>query len=130
MKSSIKVDMTLDGKPIINLNVYDGWEDLRDKALNMFVNTLRPHGRLCFIDSSGSKNSGSSGGESPQSHYYAITPINPDDYELLVDELNLLIKERDDFLDAESTSSFKYSEHRKEARAKYTEQEIRERMNY
>lgn len=120
MKSSIKVDLTLDGNPIININAYDGWEDLRDKTLNMFLNKIKPNGRLCFIDSSGSKNSDSFGGEFRP---YTITPINPYNYELLIKEIELLIKERDERFPALALTN-------KEKFKNITESEFNDLMNY
>lgn len=97
MKSSIKIDVDLNGKAFININAFESWEDLRDKAINMFLNETGRYmgGRLCFIDSSGSKQSGSAGSENLPSNF-AIHPINPEYYEILQRELELLIKERNE----------------------------------
>lgn len=124
MKSTIKVDITLSGKPQISINAFNGWEDLRDKTLNMFLSELKPRGRLCFIDSSGSKNSGSSG-EGGFS-YYAITPIDPENYELLIKEIEILIKERDEGRDF----PIGYLEEKKQRIESVDEWGFRKLMNY
>lgn len=124
MKSTIKVDIGLDGKALINVCAYESWDDLRDKALNMFLMELNPHGRICFIDSSGSKLSGSAGGDNYST--YSIKPISPDNYELLIKEIEILIKERDQSYER----PIGYFEERKKEIEAIDEWEFRKAMNY
>lgn len=113
MKSSIKIDTGRDNQPVINIKAYQNWDDLRDKMLDIFLTDtgFRAGGRLCFIDISGSKNSGSEGGDG--SHNFTITPINPDDYELLIEEIKIIIKDRESRFESvkhvnESGEKFRY----------------------
>lgn len=95
MKSKIKVDLNYRNTPIISIQASQDLDDLRDKTLDRFLIEAGKHigGRLCFIDAFSSKNTCGSLKEGDLVPY-TITPINPDDYELLIDEINLLIEER------------------------------------
>lgn len=132
MKSSIKIDVTLTGKPVIQVCAHPTWDDLRDKALNMFLNTLSLNGRLCFIDSSGSKLSGSFGGDGVRN--YSIVPIAPEHYELLLEEVKILIQERNERFDNNTEqkegSTYSYGKNNAKILKEMNEFQVREAMNY
>lgn len=139
MKSSIKIDTGKNNQPVINIKAYQNWDDLRDKMLDIFLTDtgFRIGGRLCFIDNSGSKNSGSLGEGDYAS--FSITPIDPNDYELLIEEIKIIIKERESRFESvqHENESGKKSEYVKKIMKAVKEEdwtggekEFKEKMNY
>lgn len=124
MKSSIKVDTNYKDQAVINIVAFEGWEDLRDKTLSKFLTKVGPRigGRLCFIDSSGSKNSGSTESNDGFSNW-TITPIDPEHYELLIKEIEILIKERDSFFGRQEKERESFLEKQKQV-------DFNDAMNY
>jgi|ERR1700733_1407201 len=127
MKSTIRVDFNAKDKPVIEIKQSTDLSDLRDKALWVFLDNLnaRHGGRLCFIDSDGSKESGSLTAQGITTHHhYTITPIPTNDYELLIKELEVLMKYRNDTFETSTPKE------RKEYLSKIDEYEFKQRMNY
>lgn len=126
MKSTIRVDFNAKEKPVIKIESSTDVSDLRDKALFLFLTELGAGrgGRLCFIDSSGSKESHSFSAEPPKHTSFTITPINTNDYELLLKEIEILIQYRNKTYETSSPKE------RKEYLSKIDDFEFKQRMNY
>lgn len=98
MKSKIKVDVDFYNDPVITIESFENNEDLRDKMLTRFLQTLLPNGRLAFIDQHGSKYGSRLNcceASSETSKTFTIHTIDPNDYEVIIEEICTLIKERD-----------------------------------